>query len=83
MPENFQTGQQDRELNLFDYLVTIYRRKWALVIMTVVVTGIATIASLRMPKMYQAKSVIKISQQPQFSELGYSGRYFDPYFIKK
>lgn len=81
MPDEFQIEQQDRELNLFDYLLTIYRRKWALIIMIVVVTGIAAIASLRMPKMYQARTVIKISQQPQYSELAYDWRYMDPFFL--
>jgi len=81
MPDDFQIEQQDRELNPIDYLLTIYRRKWALIIMVVVVAGIATIASLRMPKMYQARTVIEISQRPQLSDLAYDWRYMDPYFL--
>lgn len=71
----------DAGVSLGDYLRVVIRRKWAVVIIFLTTVVLATLVSLRMPKVYQTSVTVKVSQRvvgqtilPTF--------YYDPFFLE-
>lgn len=71
----------DAGVSLGDYLRVVVRRKWAVVIIFLTTVVLATLVSLRMPKVYQTSVTVKVSQRvvgqtilPTF--------YYDPFFLE-
>lgn len=61
-----ESGQEDRmpvyEIEVTDYFKIIWRRKWLIFFGTVLVVGIATIASIALPKTYEAVGYLRIGK---------------------
>lgn len=53
-----------KELPLLDYWRTLVRRKWIILLFTVLVTGTAGVTTLRQPKEYLATTVLHIDMAP-------------------
>jgi tyrosine-protein kinase Etk/Wzc len=71
----------DAGVSLADYLRVVIRRKWAVLIIFLTTVVLATLVSLRMPKVYQTSVTVKVSQRvvgqtilPTF--------YYDPFFLE-
>jgi tyrosine-protein kinase Etk/Wzc len=71
----------DTSVSLGDYLRVIIRRKWAVVIIFLTTVVLATLVSLRMPKIYQTSVKIKVSQRVSGATI-LSSFYYDPYFLE-
>lgn len=83
-----ETSRAESELRAFeagvslaDYLRVVTRRKWAVVIIFLTTVVLATLVSLRMPKVYQTSVTIKVSQRVVGQTL-LPSFYYDPYFLE-
>jgi tyrosine-protein kinase Etk/Wzc len=74
--EAFDTG-----VSLGDYLHVVVRRKWAVIVIFVTTVLLATLISLRMPKVYETSVTIKISQRIPGQDF-FSPFYYEPNFLQ-
>jgi len=72
----FETG-----VSLADYLMVIIRRKWAVVIVFLTTVVMASLVSLRMPRVYETNVTIKINQRITGQNI-LATFYFDPNFLQ-
>lgn len=71
----------DTGVSLGDYLRVVIRRKWAVVIIFLTTVVLATLVSLRMPKVYQTSVTVKVSQRVAGQTI-LPAFYYDPYFLE-
>lgn len=83
-----EAKRADSELRAFDtgvslgeYLRVIMRRKWAVVIIFLTTVVLATLVSLRMPKVYRTAVTVKVSQRFMGQTL-LPTFYYDPFFLE-
>jgi uncharacterized protein involved in exopolysaccharide biosynthesis len=83
-----ETGRAESELRAFDtgvslgdYLRVVTRRKWTVVIIFLTTVVLATLVSLRMPKVYQTSVKIKVSQRVVGATI-LPSFYYDPFFLE-
>jgi capsular exopolysaccharide synthesis family protein len=60
------------EVNVRDYLMVIYKRKWLILTLVLIITSLATIQMYRLPSIYEAQSVIQI--EPRRDSILKSGK---------
>lgn len=70
-------NNEEKEIDLRDYIRVLLKRKWIIVISALVCGGAAAIFSLLLPNVYEANSVILIMPPKYKAEL--SPRTFSPY----
>lgn len=71
----------DTGVSLGDYLRVVTRRKWAVVIIFLTTVVLATLVSLRMPKVYRTTVTVKVSQRFMGQTL-LPTFYYDPFFLE-
>jgi succinoglycan biosynthesis transport protein ExoP len=71
----------DTAVALGDYLRVVLRRKWAVVIIFLTTVVLATLVSLRMPKVYQTSVTVKVSQRVVGQTI-LPAFYYDPFFLE-
>lgn len=83
-----ETGHAESELRAFDagvslgdYLRVVTRRKWTVVIIFLTTVVLATLVSLRMPKVYETSVKVKVSQRVMGATL-LPSFYYDPFFLE-
>ena len=88
MPSMNETRRAESELRAFDagvslgdYLRVLTRRKWTVVIIFLTTVVLATLVSLRMPKVYQTSVKIKVSQRVVGATI-LPSFYYDPFFLE-
>lgn len=64
-----------------DYLMVIVRRKWAVVVIFLATVTLASLVSLRMPRVYETAATVKISQRIPGQNI-LATFYYDPYFLE-
>ena len=53
-------GNTPDEINLMDYIQVIRKRKWLIIVGTLVCIIVSAIISLRMPKIYRGEAIFRI-----------------------
>ncbi len=71
----------DTGVSLGDYLRVVVRRKWAVVIIFLATVVLATLVSLRTPKVYQTSVTVKVSQRVTGQTI-LPAFYYDPFFLE-
>jgi uncharacterized protein involved in exopolysaccharide biosynthesis len=55
------SGNTSDEINLMDYFQVLRKRKWLIIIGTVLCMVVAGVVSLMMPKIYEAKTYLMVT----------------------
>src|SRR5437868_10208861 len=67
-------GASSAEINLKEYLFVIFKRKWLIMSLVLIITSLATIQAYREPSVYEGATTIKIEQKtPSILQSGTGG----------